>query len=193
VAGIVISNICHLLSVLVLYHLVTLILQRPDRHQIAFVAAVLHVLTPASLFLSAPYAEALFSLLNFAGMVTYTWSKTAARAASPSFREDACKLSSGLLFALASSIRSNGLLSGLIFLYDVAGYLPRLVSAQPSFQDGRRIIVTCIAGSLVALGYVGPQYIAYNEFCGSKNATSSRPWCERTLPSIYTWVQSHYW
>jgi phosphatidylinositol glycan class V len=192
-AGVAVSNLCHFLSVLVLYRLLTVSLGSRQRYQIAFVGAVLHVLSPASLFLSAPYAEAPFSLLNLTGMLHYALSKEKARDGVPSAREDAYKLSSGIFFGAATLMRSNGLLSGLVLLYDVARYLPQLVSMRLTAHDVRRIIVTCVAGGFVALGFVWPQYLAYAEFCTVDDGLESRPWCTRSLPSIYSWVQSHYW
>jgi len=193
VAGIVTSNLCHLFSVLVLYRLLTVSVGSQQLHRVAFVGAVLHVITPASLFLSAPYTEALFSLLNLTGMLHYARSRTIAHDALPSIWEDACKLSSGMLFALATLMRSNGLLSGLVLLYDVARYLPRVISMRLTVHDVRRIIVTCVSGSLVALAFVWPQCLAYAEFCSLDGEPAGRPWCKRGIPSIYSWVQSHYW
>lgn len=193
VAGIVVSTICHLLSVLALHRLLAAVTgEGRQRSRVPFVASVLHILTPASLFLSAPYAESLFSLLNLAGMLCYAKSKAAIRSSSISFPEIAYKLSSGSLFAVATIIRSNGLLSGTILLYDVARFLPQLLSMRLSLHDVCRIIVTCVSGALIAVGFVGPQYLGYREFCMS-NGHAIRPWCEKSVPSIYSWVQSHYW
>ena len=191
--GIIASSVCHLLSVLVLYRLLTVVLEPQRRQIIPFIAAVLHILTPASLFMCAPYAEAMFSFLNFAGMLFYAQSRTMAETGKSSFEEDLLKISSGLFFAVATLMRSNGLLSGTIFLYDVARYVPRLMSLQLSVHDVRRVTVTCVAGVLIALGFTGPQYLAYVEFCYRGSGAGTRPWCEKSVPSIYTWVQSHYW
>jgi phosphatidylinositol glycan class V len=193
VAGIVISNACHLLSVLVLYQLLNITVGSGLRHRIAFIGAILHVMTSASLFLSAPYTEAPFSLLNLAGMLLYAQSRTLGQTRPCSAREDACKLGSGIIFALGTLMRSNGLLSGLIFLYDVARFLPRVVSTQITAHDVRRVAVTCMSGVIVGLGYVWPQYLAYTEFCTGDRALDGPPWCNKTVPSIYSWVQSHYW
>ena len=165
---------------------------RQQQSRIPFVASVLHICTPASLFLSAPYAESLFSLLNLAGMLCYAESKATANPGFISFQEVAYKLSSGLLFAVSTTIRSNGLLSGLVLLYDVARYLPQLLLLRSSVHDICRIIVTCISGTLIAVGFVGPQYLAYLDYCRINNSVM-RPWCEKSIPSIYSWVQSHYW
>jgi phosphatidylinositol glycan class V len=193
VAGIVLSNICHLLSVFALYQLLTITVGSQQRHHIAFIGAVLHVMTSASLFLSAPYTEAPFSLLNLAGMLLYAQSRLTARTQYPSLLEDVYTLGSGICFAFATLIRSNGLLSGLLLLYDVARYLPRVVSMQLNVHDVRRIIVTCMSGSIIALGLIWPQYLAYTQFCAGAHGSYSPPWCMKVVPSIYSWVQSHYW
>jgi phosphatidylinositol glycan class V len=190
VAGIAMSNACHLLSVIALYQLLTITMESRLRHQIAFIAANLHIMTSASLFLSAPYTEAPFSLLNLTGMLLYAQARAIARTRPSNAREDAYKLGSGILFASSTFLRSNGLLSGLILLCDVARYLPRVVSMQLTVHDARRIIVTCMSGVIVASGYVWPQYLAYTQFCTEDHGP---PWCKKTVPSIYSWVQSHYW
>ncbi|KAJ4984620.1 mannosyltransferase [Stagonosporopsis vannaccii] len=193
VAGIVISTICHLLSVLILYRLLSLLVGTGGQQsRIPFVACVLHTLTPASLFLSAPYAESTFSMLNMAGMLCYVESKASTESSSVRFREIAFKLSSGLLLALATTIRSNGLLSGLVFLYDVARYLPQLLLMRSNMHELLRVFVTCVSGILIAIGFIGPQYLGYLKFC-STSSPAIRPWCEHRIPSIYSWVQSYYW
>lgn len=125
-------------------------------------------------------------------MLCYAESRAATHSTTLNLREVAFKLSSGALFAVATTIRSNGLLSGLILLYDVARYLPRLLSMQSSVHDICRVIVTCVSGMLIAIGFVGPQYLAYMDFCVTTKPPVS-PWCKKSIPSIYSWVQSHYW
>jgi phosphatidylinositol glycan class V len=146
------------------------------------------------LFLSAPYGEALFSFLNFSGMLLYVES----RIFHPSMPWDilrGCQLiGSGALFAMAALIRSNGVLSGLIFVYDVVTLLPRLLSLSLGPSDFRRLLFTTIAGSLILLGFAGPQWLAYDEYCGAQvSSVDRRPWCSMYVPSIYSWVQSYYW
>ena len=127
-----------------------------------------------------------------AGMLCYAESKVSANPSSINAREVAFTLSSGFFFAVATTVRSNGLLSGLIFLYDVARYLPQLLSMRLSVHDVCRIIVTCVSGVLIAISFIGPQYLAYKDFCIVSNSMV-RPWCEKKIPSIYSWVQSYYW
>ncbi|KAF1998305.1 glycosyltransferase family 76 protein [Amniculicola lignicola CBS 123094] len=193
--GFWISTLCHFLSVLVLFNFANIILRNHRAGRTAFIACVLHILSPAGLFLSAPYAESLFSLTNFLGMFLYARARSTERETQRwSIAQDALSLSSGLMFGFASSIRSNGLLSGIIFLFDVAELAPRIVTLRLHRRETRRIIVTCIAGVLTAVGFISPQFLAYKEYCGlGPSGSGWRPWCERRIPSIYSWVQSQYW
>jgi phosphatidylinositol glycan class V len=193
--GIAVSNICHLVSVLVLFRLLNVALGPKQNSRVPFIASVLHIMSPAALFLSSPYTEALFSALNFTGMLHYVRAKSTENSRRAwNITQDAYMLSSGVLFALATLARGNGLLSGVIYLYDVASFLPRILTLQLNRHEFRSLVITCIAGLILAMGYLGPQYLAYQEYCVRNNTSSGvRPWCNGTVPSIYTWVQSHYW
>ncbi|OCK84956.1 glycosyltransferase family 76 protein [Lepidopterella palustris CBS 459.81] len=193
--GVIISHFAHFLSVLVLHRLFITIRNVSQSDKTSFAGATLHIVSPAGLFLSAPYSESLFSLLNFTGMLLYAKSRKAQQDQS-SWRitQDYFLLSSGGFFALAASVRSNGLLSGLIFVYDVATLLPTLMTSHLNLNEFRRLAATTIAGALVAIGFIVPQWLAYNEYCGANISQNYvRPWCTGYLPSIYSWVQSYYW
>ncbi|KAJ3573739.1 hypothetical protein NPX13_g4594 [Xylaria arbuscula] len=105
--AIFVANASHLLSALVLYKLGLAVWKNS---RISLVAAVLHVLSPGGLFLSAPYSESSYALLSFTGY---------------------------LFFAKATLGEKRTLAHGL--------------------------------------------------------GSELRPWCTRRLPSIYTFVQEHYW
>lgn len=162
---------------------------------VALIAALLHIVSPAGIFLSAPYTESSFSLFNFSGLLLYVQARETAKSnGSWTVTQDICLLGSGLSFAVATLIRSNGLLSGLVFLYDVGCAVPQALTFQLQQQEVRRLIVTCVAGCLIALGFISPQVLAYKDFCVAPSAdAATRPWCNRLIPSVYSWVQSHYW
>ena len=195
-AGLIVAHVCHLLSVLVLYRLSSLVLLRlskPGHPCMPFIAAGLHVISPAGIFLSAPYSESLFSFLSFSGSCLYA--ESAMERPKGKFSLGSCKLlASGLVFGIATMVRSNGLLSGLIFAYDATWRLGTLyLSAQP-FGKLLGVVPTLVAGSLIAVGFVVPQYVAWLEYCTDNSAAETlRPWCKKRVPSIYAWVQSHYW
>jgi GPI mannosyltransferase 2 len=185
IVAIVIAHSAHLLSVLVLYHLTLAIFAGAAR--MALTAAALHIISPAGLFLSAPFAESYFALLTFCGCLLFTKSfgpKSPGR--------DLLVPASGMLFGVAATSRSNGLLSGILFLEEA---FRTLCFLRHDFRLStvRRLFATGLGGVAVAVGFLLPQYIAYSEYCGQPSSSTRRPWCDRTLPSIYTFVQVHYW
>jgi phosphatidylinositol glycan class V len=180
--------------VLVLYRLSNMLLGRQQNGRVPFVASMLHIVSPAGMFLSSPYAESLFAALNFTGMFLYAQARLNDRPnRKQTVREDALILGAGTLFMLATWVRSNGMLSGLLFLFDAVSYVSKLPKRELYLDVIRRLVITCSAGTLLGFGSMIPQYVAYQQYCISEADTSARPWCSRTLPSIYTWVQSQYW
>jgi Gpi18-like mannosyltransferase len=157
---------------------------------IAFLSAVLHIICPAGVFLSAPYGEAPFSLLNFAGFYLYTSAPFDAGSCG-SLRSDLKLLAAGAVFALATMVRSNGALSGILFAYDAIVIVLGVVRDGITFPLVRRLACVLLGGSLIVVGIAAPQYVAYKTYCVS--ADVPRSWCQNIPPSVYTWVQSHYW
>jgi phosphatidylinositol glycan class V len=188
-----VSHISHFGAVITLYVLVQRIIPSNDtvKRRIAFTAACLHVISPAGLFLSSPYGESTFAFTAFFGVLCYIRAQEhnhlhPQQSALPCA---AWTILSGLFFAISTLIRSNGLLHGTIFLIDAFIALRTLLATRKAVHL-LRLLSIIIAGSLIAFAFALPQAIAYTEFC---TASNSRPWCYRTLPSIYSWVQKHYW
>lgn len=187
--GIFIAHFSHLLSVLALFSLTRTVF--PGSHtRFAYVTAILHILSPAGLFLSAPYAESSFSFLSFSGCLLLA--KGSVDVGRTSAGTDLLVLLSGIVFGIATTFRSNGLLNGLLFLQEA---LQALLLFRHGFQISivRRLAATGLGGMSIAVGFLLPQYIAYREYCEASTTHILRPWCERTPPSIYTFVQDHYW
>jgi phosphatidylinositol glycan class V len=142
------------------------------------------------MFLSAPYGESPFSLLSFLGLLAFTESFPIL--SSSGIVEDFLLLASGAILACATTIRSNGILSGTLFLVEAV----RIVL---SLREGitvnklRRLVFTGLGGLVLGTGFLYPQYVAYIQYCTGTAALDDRPWCSRTLPGIYTFVQNHYW
>ncbi|KAK8184117.1 GPI mannosyltransferase 2 [Phyllosticta citribraziliensis] len=185
-AATIIANASHLLSVLALYHLMRRLF--PTSPNIPFLTAALHVLSPAGLFLAAPYGEAPFSLLNFLGLLSFCHARQLNGTHPVTYLW--CMLTTGLCFGLATAVRSNGLLNGLILLYDAPEILHGLLSSPHKTPCLRSLAAYALAGVLTASGLIVPQWIAYQHYC---TAETPRPWCNKSLPSIYTFVQHHYW
>lgn len=190
--GVVLSHVVHYLSVLALYRLSVNVFgnQTATRRRISYLSAALHVITPGGAFLSAPNGESLFSFLNITGFYVYSSAMYDGRVAKSASR-DVKVLTAAALFAAATMVRSNGLLSGFLFAYDAALLLWRLLSNGLSVDSVIRLGFIILGGCIVAVGFILPQFVAYTAFCMSEGV--SRPWCERTIPSIYGWVQEQYW
>ena len=160
--------------------------------KISFLAACIHIISPAGIFLSAPYAESSFSLLNFAGCYLYAKAKTFT--SDQNGKGDAMTIFSGILFGVGSTFRGNGLFSGLILIYDAVSSMSEIVHSADIKANVRKLLVVCLSGVLMGCIAIIPQYLAYNEYCIKVNAESLvRPWCSNWVPSIYAWVQKEYW
>ncbi|KAM0331354.1 hypothetical protein ACHAQA_003026 [Verticillium albo-atrum] len=185
--GIFVSHAAHFAAVFTLYELVHTV-WGPRRH-LPLIAAVLHILSPAGLFLSAPYAESSFALLSFVG---YLFLAKASQPASTPLSRTGLQVAAGVVFGIATTFRSNGILNGLPFAAECA-----LIVLLPFFDASRKLSDVLslagplVGGILVAAGSILPQYVAYARYCSG--ASEPRPWCANTLPSIYNFVQQHYW
>lgn len=194
--GVTLSTICHLLSVILLLSLTATILSPASQIKstvpMATAVAALHIINPAGVFLLSPYSEALFSFLNILGFHLYLnglrsyYDKSETRA-------EIQYLVAGSIFGLATTVRSNGILNGSLFLYDAAVMALSLVNSSCSISRFRHLIVICISGCLVALGAIVLQYLDYVKYCNHDGGRAIRPWCNYYVPSIYAWVQHHYW
>ncbi|RYP62476.1 hypothetical protein DL771_009720 [Monosporascus sp. 5C6A] len=186
--GVFVSHVSHLLSVLALYQLGLVIWGQGSR-RLAFAAALLHVLSPAGLFLSAPYAESAFAFLSFLGYLFFA--KGIVSDKKRTVAHDVSVVAAGMWFGFAATFRSNGIFGGLPFAVELLG---ELTSSPPTLTSVRKRLALVVGGSAVAVGFAVPQIVAYLAFCsGSPETEEVRPWCSKTLPNIYSFVQERYW
>ncbi|PYI22460.1 GPI mannosyltransferase 2 [Aspergillus japonicus CBS 114.51] len=192
IEAILLSHIAHYLSVLALYRLSVNVFGNDSTTQrlICLLSSALHIICPAGAFLSAPYGESLFSFLNITGFYLYS-SAYLDNKNGKRLSGDYKTLLSAVLFSAATTVRSNGILSGILFAYDAFLQLRRVVSQSLSLNACAHLLVAIVSGCIIALGLILPQYIAHTAYCG--NDSHSRPWCQWYVPSIYGWVQSQYW
>ncbi|KOS22696.1 GPI mannosyltransferase 2 [Escovopsis weberi] len=185
--AILFANLSHLLAVLVLHRLAVVLFG--DR-RLAFLASVLHVLSPAGLFLSAPYSESPFAFLSFLGYLLFA---EGSRNGPASVRRSLALVGAGVAFGLSTTFRSNGLLNGILFAVEALRCVREFVQ-RPGFGALLAGIAPVVGGLCVAAGSVVPQAVAWMRYCNADAAdVAPRPWCHRTLPSIYTFVQEEYW
>lgn len=193
--GILISNASHFAAVIALHQLTYHIIPSTEltKRQAAFAASCLHIISPAGLFLSAPYGESTFAMLNFSGALSYVLAIKARFQSKPDVMTVAMwTLLAGGCFGLSATIRSNGVLAGLFFAWDAIEVEGSLQPTQliRNFKVLGTFAATICAGILVGIGFAAPQVVAYVEYCTGEN---SRPWCTKLIPSIYSWVQDYYW
>eukprot|EP00884_Botryococcus_braunii_P021872 jgi/Botrbrau1/8369/Bobra.0046s0029.1 len=145
-----------------------------DQHQ-AILSTLLFVLNPASVFFTAAYTEAVYSLLTWAGLLlmpSNSWLST-------------------LLFTISAATRSNGILNAGFVVHE---HLRRFIAAPHEMKQGRLVIAltgiaqsACIAGPFLAM-----QVHAYSLFC--KEESHDIPgWCLSQIPASYSHVQAKYW
>lgn len=185
-----IAHAAHLASVITLYYLTLAVFPDTESRRLGLITALLHIFSPAGLFLSAPYAESSCAFLTFAGCLLFA--KSLPVDGQPSLRRDLLVLLSGITFGVATTFRSNALLNGLMLL---EGAFRTLLDLRDGFGLGkvRRVVFTGLGGICVGIGFLLPQYIAYEEFCMGGEGSSSRAWCLRRIPSVYVFIQDHYW
>merc|ERR1711939_397020 len=160
--------------------------------QVAFVAALLYIVSPAGIFLSAPYSESLFAALNLLGFHLFLLGRNG-HARGATARAALMTVCGGLASGLATAVRSNGILSGMLYGWDASLSLLALLDQGLRTQQVTRLLSLIVGGCAVGAGMMLPQYQGYVEYCTGHMESELRPWCKNTIPSIFTFVQSHYW
>ncbi|XP_063605922.1 GPI mannosyltransferase 2-like [Penaeus indicus] len=181
---------------------------------LAYRAALLFCINPASIFFTAPYSEGLFAFLTFSALLTNERRSTSVAA---------------LPFGLASAGRSNGLVNIGFILYrkllDCSNYYYKIRNATTESGQLSLLIVVILTFNytliplfigcfLVVLPFVIFQTWCYFTYC-HKDGTSSTlaphlemyvranflhspvmgeaEWCDNTPPIAYSYVQDKYW
>ena len=175
------ANAAHLASTIILYHL-SLLISDASKQQ-AFMSATLHICASAGLFLTAPFTESSFAFLNFAGYLCYFTALKRSKTASHIYF-----VLAGALFGSSTTIRSNGIFNGSLFLLEIVS--STLISSKASLS---LLVALFSGGALTGLGFAFPQYIAWSHYCTGLHSSEQRPWCGALPPTIYNFVQERYW
>jgi GPI mannosyltransferase 2 len=167
--------------------------RRPNTHSsIASVAALLYIVSPAGIFLSAPYSESPFAFRSILGLLLYLKGVVLFRTPN-GFTARTWIVLAGAVLGQAVIVRSNGIFAGLLFAVDALDSSIRLIRGDFTQDQVLRLVVLILGGIFIGIGMVAPQYDAYDEYCTNVRLEERRTWCGKLLPSIYTFVQSHYW
>lgn len=182
--GVLFSQTCFVFAARELYKLTLLVFTGPPSshhisdtttaHRLARTAGLLFCITPAGIFMSAIYSESPFALLSLLSLRLL-----AERKPWPA----------SLVLALAGFVRSNAFLLAVFFV--ASCYRRHSYRPLPSTSLSQFVLAwtACALQCLVTvLPFVATQLYAASLFC------PGRPWCNAVpLPSIYSFVQSHYW
>lgn len=169
-SGVLISNISFVLAAGVLYKL-TLNTFRGNE-TLAYISAIAFSLSPASMFISSFYAESLFALLTFTGMLCIT-------------RRQYIKAS--IVWGIASATRANAVMYAGYIIYELV--VRNLIQGRSAKNAIASLILAAGCTMLVFLGFITFQVYGYHQFCHQLQ----RPWCEDSIPLLYPFVQKFYW
>ncbi|NXG18908.1 PIGV mannosyltransferase, partial [Grallaria varia] len=207
-SAVLLNSLLSVLAAAALYELGCVVLRR---RRVAFLAALLFSLGPASVFMAAAYSESMFAFLAFSAM----WQL-----------EKGQSWLSGLLFSLASGARANGLINAGFFLYSCCKrFALQLQVGSGSMRKlpplWKRALSLASSAVLMSTGIFLPfalfQYYAYVRFCGPGPSLGQTvpepllqlardkgyrpagmdgpkpPWCSQWVPLVYSYVQDVYW
>jgi len=182
ISGVLLSNVCFVLSALVLYRLGMVVL---NNERLARLAALLYCITPASIFMSAMYTESMFALLVFTGHLLL---------------EHNFHMLAAFVVALAGCTRSNSMVYVLFFVYrflqrNAQQFFPRPDEKTQFLVLIRNLVWLAAQCSVILLPLLYYEYRNYVRYCSglADDGTSLRPWCDQLLPSVYNYVQRAYW
>ncbi|KAJ5070543.1 gpi mannosyltransferase 2 [Anaeramoeba ignava] len=186
-AGVLISNLSNILAAILMFKL-TLHLSKNEKFSV--ISTLMFCLSPANIFMTVIYTESQFALFTFAGIY---FLNTSEKNTGNSGRNFFRYLLSIICFMLSGATRSNGMINAGFILFDS---LHRFKIARKITDFLVIIFQSLFAVVLIMIPNIVYQFYAYKQFCLSefiKNTTGVPSWCNNTIPSIYGYVQNHYW
>lgn len=189
-----ISNICHVASSVVLFFLTRSIFSRSKLFgqkstRLAHLSSMISLVSPAGVFLTAPYSESLCALLSFTAFYLRDASLRGSKVGTDG-KESTLKsqwyskilyLLSGTLVAVSFGVRANALLLGALFLYDLYDFY----TTSEAHYD---CVYPLIAGAQLFVAIIIQNWHAYSIFCPQRGE-----WCNYFIPSLFRYAQKHYW
>ncbi|XP_038053278.1 GPI mannosyltransferase 2-like [Patiria miniata] len=200
-------NICFFCSAaILLYYLGVRVL---SSQKLAYKAALLFCINPASVFMTAAYTESLFASLSFAGMLALECDRF---------------LGSAILFALSGAARSNGFISiGFLVYFAMRKIADLLIDVKCQRQKSGPVLwqltrchvkyIVVIVSILpltmliviVLLPFISFQVYTFMMICTDERNIPSfltinvpvsdhgESWCYKNFPIPYSEIQSKHW
>lgn len=182
VASVILANCSHFGAAIILYYytIATFAEARMfDASRLALAALAAFILSPAAMFMTAPYSEPAAALFSFAALYLREIS------IFPRFTEKSPRavvyVASGLAAAVAFGFRANCLLLGIMYVVDLWNWR----KTGPS-----RVFLPLVAGLVLGLALVGSHVTTYWAVCRSG---ARGEWCDARVPSLFAYAQAHYW
>ncbi|CCG81249.1 Putative uncharacterized protein [Taphrina deformans PYCC 5710] len=139
---ILLGTLCHYIAVIMFYRVS---LQTTGSERISKVATLLHIISPAGIFLCTGYTEPMYAALTFAALsILHSHPYLAA-----------------CLFGLSGLTRTTGIISALYFL--------------PKRPEPLRMLKTAVYGGIVCLPWLSTQAYAYYLFCPDRPWCTNSP------------------
>ena len=183
-----------------------------NNEALAYKAALLFCINPASIFMTAAYSESLFAMISFTAMCNFEGGSTVLGA---------------LQFGLTGLVRSNGIVSfGFVFYKKLKDFANMLMSmGKLKFTDiksqvlitvsslGIVVVPSLLYGILCCTPFALYQYYSYLMYCTDDKTNTipetilkygreqgfklpdgtHSPWCRYSVPLSYSYIQSHHW
>ncbi|KAF9963204.1 hypothetical protein BGZ70_007572 [Mortierella alpina] len=172
IAGILVANASFIVASVQLYRLSKALF---GRESFAFLTAMLYVLTPSGIFMSAIYTESVFAALSFTGML---------------FAARKQYFLAAITWSISCTARSNGILYAGFILYDL---IARMDLQSSVLQKMWALSKAAFLSGVTWLGFLAVQAYGYSLYCLEKSNLEQREWCGSTAPLVYTYVQDKYW
>ncbi|KAF9352138.1 hypothetical protein BGX26_009994 [Mortierella sp. AD094] len=136
-AGVLVANVSFIAASVQLYGLTNTLF---EREKFAFLSAMLYVLTPSGIFMSAIYTESTFAALSFTGMI---------------FVARKQYLLAAIIWSISCTARSNGILYVGFFIYDLVIRMDLKASAWSKVKD---LVKTCCLSLITWVGFLAVQW-----------------------------------
>eukprot|EP00892_Ulva_mutabilis_P012175 jgi/Ulvmu1/932/UM102_0015.1 len=178
--GLLISTVAFCLSAVLMYRTGKQVLRDEFK---AALAVLIMCLSPASVFLTMAYTEAIFQALTFLGV----WLLINCNA----------PLLSALPFAASCAVRSNGIINAGFLLYHCLESVGHAAAGRLSWARASSACMRASAGLFVMAAVLAAVLQrGYTQFCTTaawQEVPEPRPYCVQGGPSLYSFIQGQYW
>ena len=187
ISSILISNIFHFISVIILYYLTNEIIN--GNELINYYSSLFFIISPAGIFLTTNYSENFNNLLTLLTLFIYFKAinfNDVNQFSNKSINNKFMYVLSGIICSISFTVRANSLFLGILYLLDLYHFLQNM---KRNKKDSiTQIIYSLITGSLLFFTFLGTNIYHYITFCPSRGE-----WCNNIFPSLFKFAQDHYW